>query len=50
VTHSSRSTLRNDGNSFIHNSATAIVPRPPISAAGIAPNSAAVRPLSNSPS
>src|SRR5450432_1905593 len=45
--HSSRSTLRSVGNSFIHNSATAIVPTPPSTAAGIAPNKAAVTPLSN---
>src|SRR5262249_59913235 len=32
--HSSRSTLRNDGNRFIHNSATATVPKPPTTAAG----------------
>src|SRR5262249_39724271 len=45
--YSSRSTLRRLGNSFIHNSATAIVPTPPRTAAGMAPNSPAVSPLSN---
>jgi len=45
--HSSRSTLRRAGNSFIHNSAIATVPTPPRAAAGIAPSSAAVIPLSN---
>ncbi len=45
--HSRRSRLRSDGNRFIHISATATVPKPPRTAAGIAPSSAAVRPLSN---
>ena len=48
--YSSFSTSRSVGNSFIHNSAIAIVPTPPSTAAGIAPNSAAVTPLSNWPS
>ena len=48
--YSSRSTFRSVGNSFIHNSAIAIVPTPPSTAAGTAPNSAAVTPLSNWPS
>jgi 2-keto-4-pentenoate hydratase/2-oxohepta-3-ene-1,7-dioic acid hydratase in catechol pathway len=50
LTYSSCSTFRSVGNSFIHNSATAMVPMPPMRAAGIAPSKAAVRPLSNSPS
>ena len=50
VPYSSRSTLRSVGNSFIHNSAIAMVPTPPSTAAGIAPNKAAVTPLSNWPS
>src|SRR5450755_2007913 len=48
--YSSRSTSRSVGNSFIHNSAIAIVPRPPSTAAGTTPNKAAVTPLSNWPS
>jgi hypothetical protein len=48
--YSSRSIFRNVGNSLIHNNATATVPTPPSTAAGIAPNKAAVMPLSNSPS
>jgi hypothetical protein len=45
--HSSRSTLRSVGNSFIHNRATAMVPKPPSATAGTVPNRAAVTPLSN---
>jgi hypothetical protein len=48
--YSSRSTFRNAGNNFIHRSATPMVPSPPSATAGIAPNKAAVMPLSNSPS
>ena len=48
--HSSVSTSRSAGNSFIQSSATAIVATPPSTAAGTVPNSAAVTPLSNWPS
>src|SRR5213596_1145458 len=37
-TYSSRSTFRSVGNSFIHNSAIAMVPTPPSTAAGTVPN------------
>ena len=50
IAYSNRSTLRRLGNSFIHKKAIAMVPTPPNMTAGTAPNSAAVRPLSNSPS
>lgn len=42
--------FRNIGNNFIHKSATATVPSPPRTTAAIAPNKAAVMPLSNAPS
>jgi hypothetical protein len=48
--HSSRSILRSSGKSRIQRSATKIVPRPPRTTAGTVPKSAAVMPLSNSPS
>ena len=41
---------RSDGNSTIQSSAIATVPMPLITAAGTVPNSAAVTPLSYSPS
>ena len=50
IAHSSFSTCRSVGNSFIQSSAIAMVPTPPSTAAGTVPNSAAVTPLSNWPS
>ena len=48
--YSSRSTLLSSGKSRIQSSATPMQPRPPSTAAGTVPKSAAVMPLSNSPS
>src|SRR5215471_8064494 len=43
------SALRNSGNSHIHSTTTRIVPTPPITTAGTAPNQCAVSPDSNCP-
>src|SRR5689334_20372980 len=50
ATLSSVSALRNAGNRYIHSSATATVPIPPSTTAGMVPKRAAVTPDSNSPS